>query len=101
MRAAADAAGHRSSKALLSVATAPCPDTVAPSSPTNLIATSISATSVTLSWTLSVDNAGVAGYVAIAFASFVFFYPILAAYPIPWDAWHQRMWIDKWIIGPG
>ncbi len=44
---------------------------------------------------------GVAGYVGIALASFVFFYPILAAHPIPWDAWHQRMWIDKWIIGPG
>jgi dolichyl-phosphate-mannose--protein O-mannosyl transferase/Gpi18-like mannosyltransferase len=45
--------------------------------------------------------AGVAGYVGIALASFIFFYPILAAHPIPWDAWHQRMWIDKWIIGPG
>jgi dolichyl-phosphate-mannose--protein O-mannosyl transferase/Gpi18-like mannosyltransferase len=44
---------------------------------------------------------GVAGYVGIALASFIFFYPILAAHPIPWDAWHQRMWIDKWIIGPG
>ncbi|HZZ01222.1 MAG TPA: phospholipid carrier-dependent glycosyltransferase [Candidatus Baltobacteraceae bacterium] len=45
--------------------------------------------------------AGVAGYVGIALVSFIFFYPILAAHPIPWDAWHQRMWIDKWIIGPG
>ncbi len=34
-------------------------------------------------------------------AAFVYFYPILAAYPISWNAWHQRMWIDKWVIGPG
>jgi len=25
----------------------------------------------------------------------------LAARPITWNAWHQRMWIDKWVIGPG
>jgi dolichyl-phosphate-mannose--protein O-mannosyl transferase/Gpi18-like mannosyltransferase len=45
--------------------------------------------------------AGVGGYVGIALASFIFFYPILAAHGITWDAWHHRMWIDKWIIGPG
>jgi dolichyl-phosphate-mannose--protein O-mannosyl transferase len=43
----------------------------------------------------------ISAFVALVLVSFVFFYPILAAYPIPWDAWHQRMWIDKWIIGPG
>ena len=32
---------------------------------------------------------------------FVFFYPILAAHPISWSAWHQRMWFPTWIIGPG
>jgi dolichyl-phosphate-mannose--protein O-mannosyl transferase len=40
-------------------------------------------------------------YVTCVLGLFVFFYPVLAAHPISWDAWHQRMWIDKWIIGPG
>jgi dolichyl-phosphate-mannose--protein O-mannosyl transferase len=31
----------------------------------------------------------------------VFFYPILAAHPISWNAWHARMWFPTWIIGPG
>jgi dolichyl-phosphate-mannose--protein O-mannosyl transferase len=34
-------------------------------------------------------------------AAFIYFYPILSAHPITWNAWHERMWIDKWIIGPG
>ncbi len=44
---------------------------------------------------------GVGGYVAAAALSFVFFYPILAAHPISWNAWHARMWFPSWIIGPG
>jgi dolichyl-phosphate-mannose--protein O-mannosyl transferase/Gpi18-like mannosyltransferase len=32
---------------------------------------------------------------------FVYFYPILSAMPITWNAWHNRMWIEKWIVGPG
>jgi dolichyl-phosphate-mannose--protein O-mannosyl transferase len=43
----------------------------------------------------------VGSYVAAAAVGFVYFYPILAAHPIPWDAWHQRMWFPTWIIGPG
>jgi dolichyl-phosphate-mannose--protein O-mannosyl transferase/Gpi18-like mannosyltransferase len=43
----------------------------------------------------------VGAYLAIAVASFAYFYPILAAHPIPWSAWHQRMWFEKWVIGPG
>jgi dolichyl-phosphate-mannose--protein O-mannosyl transferase len=43
----------------------------------------------------------VGAYVALAIGVFVYFYPILAAYPISWNAWHHRMWIDKWVIGPG
>lgn len=39
-----------------------------------------------------------AGYVAAVVASFVFFYPVLAASPLPYDAWHARMWIERWII---
>jgi Gpi18-like mannosyltransferase len=43
----------------------------------------------------------VGGYVVAVVGAFIFFYPILAAYPISWHDWHQRMWIDKWILGPG
>lgn len=43
----------------------------------------------------------VGAYVALVAFGFMFFYPVLAAQPIPWDAWHHRMWIDKWVVGPG
>ena len=46
-------------------------------------------------------GAAVGAVVAAIAGAFVFFYPVLSAQPIPWDAWHQRMWIDKWVIGPG
>jgi dolichyl-phosphate-mannose--protein O-mannosyl transferase/Gpi18-like mannosyltransferase len=45
--------------------------------------------------------AGIGAYVAAAALGFVYFYPILAAHPIAWSAWHQRMWFPTWIIGPG
>jgi Gpi18-like mannosyltransferase len=48
-----------------------------------------------------VGGLGVGAYVAAAAASFIFFYPVLAAHPISWNAWHQRMWFPTWIIGPG
>jgi dolichyl-phosphate-mannose--protein O-mannosyl transferase/Gpi18-like mannosyltransferase len=44
---------------------------------------------------------GVGAYVAAAALGFIYFYPILAAHPISWSAWHQRMWFPTWIIGPG
>ena len=28
-------------------------------------------------------------------------YPVLAATPLRWDAWHDRMWFPKWVVGPG
>jgi dolichyl-phosphate-mannose--protein O-mannosyl transferase len=43
----------------------------------------------------------VGAYVLAVVGAFVFFYPILSAYPISWHDWHQRMWIDKWVLGPG
>ncbi len=43
----------------------------------------------------------VVAYVALAGAAFTFFFPILAARPLAWDAWNARMWIPTWIIGPG
>lgn len=48
-----------------------------------------------------IGGAAVGGYVAIAAAAFVFFFPILSAHPITWNAWHARMWFPTWIIGPG
>jgi dolichyl-phosphate-mannose--protein O-mannosyl transferase len=46
-------------------------------------------------------GAAVGAYLALAVGAFVYFYPILAAHPISWNAWHQRMWIGYWVIGPG
>ncbi|MBV8371759.1 MAG: hypothetical protein JOY69_00740, partial [Candidatus Eremiobacteraeota bacterium] len=48
-----------------------------------------------------VGGLAVGGYVALAVGTFAYFYPILAAHPIAWNAWHQRMWIGYWVIGPG
>ncbi len=48
-----------------------------------------------------VGGVGVGAYAAAAALAFVYFYPILAAHPIAWNAWHQRMWFPTWIIGPG
>ena len=58
-------------------------------------------------WSRTRDSArwlgglGVGAYVAAAGLAFIYFYPILANYPISWEAWHQRMWFPTWIIGPG
>ncbi|HKU80553.1 MAG TPA: phospholipid carrier-dependent glycosyltransferase [Candidatus Tumulicola sp.] len=43
----------------------------------------------------------VGAYVALAVGTFAYFYPILAAHPITYNAWHQRMWFGYWVIGPG
>jgi dolichyl-phosphate-mannose--protein O-mannosyl transferase len=40
----------------------------------------------------------VGAYVAAVVLAFVWFYPVLAASPVPWDQWNQRMWIGRWII---
>ncbi len=45
--------------------------------------------------------AAVATTVLLIGVTFVYFYPVLSAMPLSWDAWHQRMWIDKWVVGPG
>ena len=47
-------------------------------------------------WTLG----GITAAVVLIAATFVFFYPILAAIPITWDQWHLRMWFPYWIVGP-
>jgi dolichyl-phosphate-mannose--protein O-mannosyl transferase len=43
----------------------------------------------------------IATYAFIVAVSFIYFYPVLSAHPLSWNAWHQRMWINKWIVGPG
>jgi chitodextrinase len=60
--AALDAAGNVSGAATTIVATAPCPDTTAPSAPTGLATSAVGQTSATLSWSASSDDVGVTGY---------------------------------------
>ena len=60
--AAYDAAGNVSGTATLSQATSSCPDTQPPSTPAGLAASSVTQTSVKLSWNASTDNVGVTGY---------------------------------------
>jgi chitodextrinase len=57
-----DAAGNRSTKASVTGATAACPDTQAPTQPSNVVTSSRTITSIALSWTPSIDNVGVVGY---------------------------------------
>jgi chitodextrinase len=59
---ASDAAGNRSGRTLLSVATAACADTSPPTVPAGLSVTSSSVSSVSLAWSASSDNVGVSGY---------------------------------------
>jgi uncharacterized protein YkwD/chitodextrinase len=65
---AADAAGNRSGIAPITVTTAACSggsggsDTVAPTTPPALTATSVARTSITLHWSASTDNVGVTAY---------------------------------------
>ena len=58
-----DAAGNHSAQTSTTMSTSACPgDTTPPSTPTNLHQSGSTATSVTVSWTASVDNVGVSGY---------------------------------------
>jgi len=59
---ASDAAGNRSQKAQVYLSSAACADGVAPSSPASVTAASRSQTSISLLWSPSSDNVGVAGY---------------------------------------
>jgi chitodextrinase len=61
-----DAAGNRSSKSAVQASTSPCPDTQAPTTPSSLVKTSSTASSISLSWAASLDNVGVAGYTVYA-----------------------------------
>jgi chitodextrinase len=57
-----DAAGNRSSQAVVMVSTTTCPDTQAPSQPSGLTAGSVSPTGLTVIWAASTDNVAVTGY---------------------------------------
>jgi chitodextrinase len=57
-----DAAGNRSTPSPVTVATKACADTQAPTAPSNLSVTSATASSVSVFWSASIDNVGVAGY---------------------------------------
>jgi chitodextrinase len=59
-----DAAGNHSDIAYATgpMSTSACTDTTAPSVPTGLAASSVTQTSVSLAWSASTDNVGVAGY---------------------------------------
>lgn len=57
-----DGSGNHSSRAATIVSTAACSDAVAPSTPTSLLKTGSTTTSVSLSWSAASDNVAVAGY---------------------------------------
>jgi dolichyl-phosphate-mannose--protein O-mannosyl transferase len=41
---------------------------------------------------------GVGAYVAAVVLAFIWFYPILAGVPIPWNEWWARMWLQyRWV----
>ncbi len=43
-------------------------------------------------------RAGVYAYVTAVVLAFIWFYPILAGVPIPWNDWHARMWLgNHWV----
>jgi chitodextrinase len=58
-----DAAGNASAQSTAAIVTTPpTPDTVAPSTPTGLVATAVSASRINLSWSPSTDNVAVTNY---------------------------------------
>ena len=60
--AAFDAAGNQSGPAGVSASTSPCPDTSAPTQPANITQTGATQTTISLFWSPSLDDVGVAGY---------------------------------------
>jgi chitodextrinase len=59
---ALDAAGNASSQSTAVIVATPVIDTIAPSTPTGLVATAVSGTRINLSWSASKDNVAVTGY---------------------------------------
>ena len=57
-----DSAGNRSARASLTVTTAACGDSQPPTTPSNAVVSSRTATSIALTWLPSTDNVGVVAY---------------------------------------
>jgi chitodextrinase len=57
-----DAAGNHSTKSSVSTTTGACPDSQAPSAPSNVSVTGSTTGSLSMSWSASTDNVGVTGY---------------------------------------
>jgi chitodextrinase len=60
--AAVDGAGNVSAPAVLDASTSACPDTIAPSMPTQFVVTRATEISLDTSWAAATDNVGVAAY---------------------------------------
>jgi dolichyl-phosphate-mannose-protein mannosyltransferase len=45
----------------------------------------------------SVAAVGVGVFVALVVVNFAYFYPVLAAQTLPFEAWQDRMWFSSWI----
>lgn len=40
----------------------------------------------------------VGAFLAVTVIAFIYFYPVLAAMHITWNQWHERMWLQHWVI---
>jgi dolichyl-phosphate-mannose--protein O-mannosyl transferase len=40
----------------------------------------------------------VGAYALVVALGFAYFYPVLAGVHVPWNVWHDRMWLQHWII---
>ncbi len=50
--------------------------------------------------TAAIGRVAVVAVACVIVAAFIFFFPILSAWPISYNAWQARMWFPSWIIGP-
>jgi Gpi18-like mannosyltransferase len=48
-------------------------------------------------WMKAENRVWIAVYAALVLGCFIFFYPILAAMPMTYNQWHERMWLDNWL----
>jgi hypothetical protein len=48
-------------------------------------------------WVKPENRFWTAMYLAGVLGCFIFFYPVLAAMPISYNQWHERMWLDNWL----
>src|SRR5690606_21537026 len=44
-----------------------------------------------------VGAAAAGAFVLVVLANFAYFHPILSAQTIPYDSWHDRIWLDSWV----